>query len=125
MSKPGSPAGFDRLAAGAAEDRAPTAIELSRNPNGEPMSQHLPVTEYGNSCVGYADMLVIEQHGAVCHLLFAFAQRETVGSDRTVANVACRVIVPTAALPRMARQMVRGPQLEASCDDVPELSAQH
>jgi hypothetical protein len=86
------------------------------------MSEHLPVTEFGQACVAFADT---EEHGGVSHLLFAFTQRETVGSDRTIRNVAVRVIVPTAALPRMARQMVRGPQMEVACDDVPEHAAQH
>jgi hypothetical protein len=89
------------------------------------MSEHPPVFEHGSTCVAYADVLVIEQHGPVCHLMFAYTQREPIGSRDKIANVACRVIVPTAMLPRMAQQLVRGPEMGVASDDVPELAAQH
>lgn len=64
-----------------------------------------PVIEYGASGTTYADRLVIEQHGAVSHLIFCHIQKEWVGSENTVAVVDHRVIVPTAMLARLARQL--------------------
>ena len=89
------------------------------------MTEHPPVYEHGSTCVAYADVLVIEQHGPVSHLLFAYTQREPIGSRDKIANVACRVIVPTAMLPRMAQQLIRGRETEVANCDVPELTVQH
>jgi hypothetical protein len=88
------------------------------------MSERLPMFECGQSCVAFADVLAIEQHGAVCHLLFAFTQKQEIGSYTKIASIACRVIVPTAMLPQMAQQLVRGPEMEVA-SDVPERAAQH
>jgi hypothetical protein len=65
----------------------------------------LSVIDCGSAAPVYADNLVIEQHGAASHLVFCHTQKEYVGSDRSVAVVGCRVIVPTAVLARLAHRL--------------------
>jgi hypothetical protein len=69
------------------------------------MSEQLPVLEFGATLPAYADTLIIEQHGAMSHLIFCYTQRECVGHDRNVSVVSCRVIVPTGVLAQLARQL--------------------
>jgi hypothetical protein len=61
--------------------------------------------DYGTSPSIFTDRLVIEQHGTVTHLIFCHDQREWPGQDCVVSVVDCRVIVPSAMLPQLARQL--------------------
>jgi hypothetical protein len=64
-----------------------------------------PFIDFGTAPSAFADRLVLEQHGAVTHLIFCHDQREWPGQERIVSVVDCRVIVPTAILPQLARQL--------------------
>jgi hypothetical protein len=75
------------------------------------MTVERPVIDFGTAPSAFADRVVIEQHGAVSHLVFCHDQRETPGQrewpgqEHIVSVVDCRVIVPTVILPQLARQL--------------------
>jgi hypothetical protein len=65
--------------------------------------QRVPL-ETGVLIPAFADYLApLECYGPVTHLLFCYTQRAHQGGQETI--VACRVIVPTAILSRLARQL--------------------
>jgi hypothetical protein len=85
---------------------------LSTHVEGGPCLTRQNIYPYSTTATpqtAYADKLVIEQHGAVSHLIFCHTQKEFVGAERTVAVVDCRLIVPTASLARLARQLAHPP----------------
>jgi hypothetical protein len=93
-------------------------------------TERLPVREYYSLPTIYADMLArIERHGPVSHLVFCHAQDENqdeMGNCLRVAIAACRVIVPTAILAQLARQLEHGPADTVEfAADMPEQTMQH
>jgi hypothetical protein len=91
------------------------------------MTAERPIIDFSTAPSAFADRLVIEQHGAVSHLIFCYDQRDTPGQrewpgqERIVSVVDCRVIVPSAILPQLARQLARPEEQQRVLGD-PELT---
>ena len=51
------------------------------------MSEHPPVFEHGSTCVAYADVLVLEQHGPVTHLLHLGGRSEQSKFVQSLATI--------------------------------------
>jgi hypothetical protein len=96
-------------------------------------TEAIPVLEYGTTITTYADQLArIERHGPVSHLIFCHTQMEGgvngYGDGRRIAVVGSRVIVPTAMLAQMARQLVCDPRVMEMVDlssDLDSAAARH
>jgi len=80
-----------------------------------------PVYDFGNSPVHYADGLAhIDQAGPNSHLVFYMAQETDQKPGRVIV---ARLIIPTAALARMSRQLaypnaaIEGPAANTRMDE--------
>jgi hypothetical protein len=84
-------------------------------------TEPLPVLDLGGMGPIFADHLArVEIYGPVAHLVFAYEQREDYPEhSRRFAALACRLIVPVALLPRLARQLAE------PVEQPPERGAQH
>jgi hypothetical protein len=75
--------------------------------------------DFGNAHSAFADSLAgIERHGPVTHLLFATEQQAIDSRNRQI--ITARLIVPTALLVTIARQLTQsaGPAIDDSPHDL-------